>query len=359
MEDLSIENILSDTEINELFATEEPVENKKEITTEEDKTPESVGSIDTEEEEDVTPKQINEGDSPKLYSSIAHALKEDDIFHTLSDEEVKKINTAEDFAYAMEKEIQAKLDEKQKRIDEALNYNVHISDINKYEKAIEYLDNISEENLKDESDNGEKLRQQLIYTDLINRGYSKEKATREVKKSFDAGTDIDDARDALESSKDFFKNEYNTLIKESQKKIEQDKREMQERGERLKKSIMEDPIFKDLQVDKLLRQKIYNNISKPVYKDEDTGTLLTEIQRYEREHRDEFLKNVGILYTLTDGFKSLDSLIKGKVRKEVKKGLRELENTLNNTMRDSDGNLKFVSGLDDPESSSKDWEIDI
>ncbi len=51
------------------------------------------------------------------------------------------------------------------------------------------------------------------------------------------------------------------------------------------------------------------------------------------ENRTDFLKNIGLLFTLTDGFKNLDGLVKGKVKKEVNKGLRELEHTLNNTAR--------------------------
>ena len=47
-------------------------------------------------------------------------------------------------------------------------------------------------------------------------------------------------------------------------------------------------------------------------------------------------------------------------RKEVKNSLKELEHTLNNTARTSDGNLKFVSGVDDTESFiSKGWNIDV
>ena len=109
------------------------------------------------------------------------------------------------------------------------------------------------------------------------------------------------------------------------------------------------------------RQKIYDNISKPVYKDPETGEYYTAIQKYEMENKVEFLKNLGLIFTLTDGFKNLDGLVKGKVNKEVKKGLRELENTLNNTARTSDGNLKFVSGVDeDPESFiGKGWKLDV
>lgn len=54
---------------------------------------------------------------------------------------------------------------------------------------------------------------------------------------------------------------------------------------------------------------------------------------------------------MTDGFKDFDSFVKGKVKKEMKKGLRELEQTLNNTRRTNDGGLKMVTNQrDDPNS---------
>ena len=47
-------------------------------------------------------------------------------------------------------------------------------------------------------------------------------------------------------------------------------------------------------------------------------------------------------------------------KKEVKKGLRELETTFNTTARMFDGNLKFASGVDeDPESNARSWDLDI
>ena len=76
------------------------------------------------------------------------------------------------------------------------------------------------------------------------------------------------------------------------------------------------------------------------------------------ENRTEFLKNLSLIYTLTNGFKDLNSLVKGKVRKEVKRGFRELENTLNNTARTSDGNLKYASGSDPESFIGKGWTID-
>lgn len=386
-EELSLDNILGAEEIESLFVEdedtqdtppangeppkkeEEPGKDKEETTEVVDvdnlftDTPESVGSgkENTEEKEDTTPK--GDGTSPKnFYSSIAKALKEEGIFPDLDDEGLSKVKDPEDFRDLIDQQIKAGLDERQKRIDEALNAGVEPTEIRKYENTINFLGSIKEENISDESDKGEKLRKDLIYQDFINRGYSKERAAREVQKSFNAGTDIDDAKEALNSNIDFFKDKYDELVNEAKSEAEQEEKERKEQAEKLKSSILNDKdVFGDLSIDKSTRQKIYDNIAKPVYKDPETGEYFTAIQKYEMENRTDFLKNIGLLFTLTNGFKNLDGLVKDKVKKEVKKGLRELEHTINNTVRTSDGNLRFVSGVDeDPESFiGKDWKIDI
>lgn len=382
--ELSLDNILGAEEIENLFVEDEdtPPANgeppKKEEELDKDKeettevvdvdnlftdTPESVGSgkENTEEKEDTTPK--GDGTSPKnFYSSIAKALKEEGIFPDLDDEGLSKVKDPEDLRDLIDQQIKAGLDERQKRIDEALNAGVESTEIRKYENTINFLDSIKEDNISDEGDKGEKLRKDLIYQDFINRGYSKERAAREVQKSFNAGTDIDDAKEALKSNIDFFKDKYDELVNEAKSEAEQEEKERKEQDEKLKSSILNDKdVFGDLSIDKSTRQKIYDNIAKPVYRDPETGEYFTAIQKYEMENRTDFLKNIGLLFTLTDGFKNLDGLVKGKVKKEVRKGLRELEHTLNNTARTSDGNLKFVSGVDeDPESFiGKGWNLDV
>ena len=388
-ETLSLDNILGADEIENLFVDDEETQetppaneetsekedkdkNKEETTevvdvdtlfTEE---PESVGSgkEDDTREKEGTESYKDKGTSPKnnFYSSIAKALKEEGIFPDLDDETADKIKAPEDFAEAVEKQIQARFDERQKRIDEALNAGIESSEIKRYENTLSYLYSLQDDAISDETDRGEKLRQQLIFQDFINRGYNKERAQREVQKSFNSGTDIEDAKEALASNKEFFQNEYNNLVKEAQEEKKKEAQEREEQAEKLKKSILEDnKVFGDIQIDKATRQRVFDNISKPVYKDPETGELFTAIQKYEMENSTEFLKNVGLLFTLTDGFKNLDGLVKGKVRKEVKKGLMELEHTLNNTSRTSDGNLKFVSGVeDDPESFiGKGWDLDV
>ena len=375
MEELSLDSILTWDEIDNLFS--DPTDTQETNTAPEDKADkdiettevdpdslfeeqlESVGSEDNiKEKEDTNSKEGQT--SPDFYSSLANALVEDGIFQNLDEDSLSKIQTAEDFANIISEQIKSQFDDRQKRIDEALNIGIEPSEIQKYERVLNYLDSIAEDNITSENEEGETLRKNLIYQDYVNRGFSKERATREVERSFKAGTDIDDAKEALQSNKDYYNDQYNTLVKEAKEadKLEQEKQRRQ--TEELRKSILNDEkAFGEIALDKATRQRVYDSIMKPVYTDPDTGEKLTAIQKYQAENKTDFLKNLGYIYVLTDGFKKLDGLVQGKVKKEVKKGLRELEHTLNGTSRNR-GNLTFISGVGgDPDSKSSKWDIDI
>lgn len=369
MEGLDFGGILGEAEVDAIFGgaeeTQETPPETKETQEEQEETTE-ITSVDqlfnTEESESVGSEEENNEEkegtksqktgSPNAYSSIAKAFADEGIFPDLAEDEISKIDSPEALRKAIDNQIKASLDERQKRVDEALNYGVETSEIKKYEQTLNYLDSIKDSTLEAENEASENLRKQLIYQDFINRGYNKDRAIKMVERSFNAGTDIDDAKEALKSNRDFFQDEYSSLIEESKNAQEQLAKEKKEQVDKLKKSILEDKkFFGEVEVDKPTRQKVFDNISKPVYKDPETGELFTAVQKYEKDNPAEFRKYVGLLFTLTDGFKSLDNLVKSKVKKEVGKGLKGLEHILNNTARNSDGNLRFVSGVqEDPES---------
>ena len=382
-DELSVDNILSEEEVENLFTEyddtnegagpdgnkpDETEQNTTEVNVDTETLftdePESVSSDEDSEDKEGTKSDKDKSDSPKknFYSSIAKALKEDGVFPDLDDESLKSVENPEDFAAIVEKQIQQKLDDKQKRIDEALTVGVEPTEIKKYENSISYLKSITEDAIINEAAEGEQLRKQLIFQDFINRGYSKERATREVQKSLNTGTDIEDAKEALQSNLDYFTEEYEDLIndaKEAQKTADAARAAQMEN---LKTTILSaDKTFTDIQINQATRQKIFDNIAKPVYTDEKTGEKLTAIQKYERENRIDFLKNISMVFTLTDGFKNFDGLIKNKVRKELNKGIKELEHTINNTSRTTNGSLNFVSGASEDNESfiGKGWSLDV
>lgn len=390
---LSFDNILGEQDINSLFIDQEEqvveekggqdpetkpgeeTNNSNNNTTEvvnpedlfaveqedgEEKKPESVGSGETEEEKEDTSTDTGGGASPEnFYSSIASALAEEGIFPNLDDETIKKAEDPETFNELIEAEVNARLEDKQRKISQALENGVEPSDIRMYEGALKNLSQITEEIINKEGDEGERVRRALIYQDLINKGYSQERAEKMTARSFDSGNDIEDAKEAFESNKTFYQENYDKLLKEAQKKADKEKADRQKQSEKLKNSLLTDKqVFGDMEISKEIRQKAFDNLMRPTYKDPDTGEYMTAIQKYEVEHRAEFLRNVGLFFTLTNGFKDFESFTKGKVKKEVKKGLRELEDRLSGTKRTNEGNLKLVTGVqEDPESFWKGMKL--
>ena len=391
MEELSFDNILGEQEIETLFTDpneessheeehnqeEDNVppsgEEKKEENTTEDvdpetmfdeETPESVGSgKDKEGKEDTGTDEGSDGTSPdNFYSSIANALAVDGIFPNLDDETVKKATDAESFSNLIEAEINARLDEKQQRISKALENGVEPTDIRKYESTLNYISKITDADIAEESEKGEQLRYNLIYQDFLNKGMSADKAKKFTDRTINAGTDVEDAKEALQSNKEFFSTEYNKMLKEAQQQADEEKAERAAQAEKLQTSLMKDKqLFGDMEISSDIRKKAFEAISKPMYKDPETGELMTAIQKYESEHKADLLKYTGLMYAMTNGFKDFNSFAKGKVKKEMRKGLKELEQTLNNTRRNSDGSLRMVTNQrEDPNSFiSKGMKLDL
>jgi len=351
-----ISGILSEEEANKLFeeqgaqAPEEP-EVPEEETQEnepaeeeepaEGKSPEKVGEEEETEKNAITPK--GEGSSP-FYASMANALKEDGIFPDFTDEELD-VKTPEDFAELFEKAISARLDERQRRIDEALGNGVQPDTVRMYEQTLQYLGSINEEVLSSEGEEGENLRRQLIYNDLINRGYSQEKAQKELEKSFRSGSDIEDAKDALDALGKFYRSGYAKIQEDAKKQAEAVRENQKKQSEEFRKMILEDDLkLGETKLDKRTRQRVFDAVSKPVYKDPDTGKLLTAVQKFQKENPLEFLKQLGMWFVLTDSGKNTDGFTKQQLREEKNKGIRELERKINSTALTSEGSLRYSSG---------------
>lgn len=368
--ELDYENIFTDED--ELFATpevnEEEKKDPKEGVEEEDKNnstteitedtlfednPESVGKKSGEDssgEDNILEDGVG---SLSVFSPIATALRDDGVLPNITDEDLKTIKTSEDFAELIKKQIQSGFDERQKRIDDALDNEVPVSEIKKYENALEYLETITDESLKEEGEEAEEIRKNLIYQSYINKGFSKERAEKEVKKSFTAGTDIEDSIEARDDISSFYSDSYKKMIDEAKSQKGNAVKQEKERADKVKKLSLEtEEVFGGMKLTKEVREKIYSNLTKPVFKDPDSGVMLTPIQKYEREHKEEFLHKLGVLFTLTNEFKDLDNILRTEINKASKKNLKDLERTLNSSKSFGDGSLKLMNGSEEVDRES-------
>lgn len=299
---------------------------------------------DTKEKKEPTSK-TETGSSPKNnpYSSIAYAMLEEGVLSNLTEEDLKDVKDPESIVAIMDKQIEARYDEQQKRVLDALNAGVEKTVVKQYEEALQALDNVTEESIEAEDAEGEKLRKAIIYQYYIDKGETKERATKMVDRAFSGGTDVEDAKDFLEELKTSTKNKYTALIEDNKKQVQEYKKQQEANLAKAKKTILEDEhVLGDVAVDKQTRQKALDYWLKPTYKKED-GTFQSEIQKYAEEHPEEFQIKIALLFALSDKFKNLENIAKETVKKEKKKAMRDLEAVVNGTQRLGNGlvNLNF------------------
>lgn len=306
-----------------------------------------------------TEKNKNIGNSP--LSSLANALFKDGVLTNLKEEEIKTIKTADDFAAVFEKEIQSRIDEKNKRIDEALNLGVEPSEIKKNENLIQYLNGISEDTITDETEQANQLRMNLIVQDFMNKGFTQERAIKEANKSVAAGSDIDDALEALESNKTYFNKQYSDLINTAKKEQEEYKQTIIKRDTDVKENILKnEKLFADMNVTPVIRKLAVENIQKPVFTDKE-GNKFSAIQKYEKENPVDFLSKVALFYTITDGFTNIDKITSNTKGKIKSKALNELAGSLADINYGLDNSLTLTNNLgsDDDENDKGNFVLDI
>ena len=376
VEDVDLDNLFNDIERKmkpdeseqdntpEVKSTEEGEEADVEIlgdllgTSESERKPEKESKAETPIVQE-SPDDFSLKGNPTFYSSIVGALLDDGIFSEIDGAKVDDVKTAEDFSDYIEKQISSRLEEKQKRIDDALSADVPLPVIKQYESTLGELDKITEEQITDEGNDGVELRKTLLYNDFVNRGFSEQRARKEVEKSISSGYDVDDAKEALDSIKKLYKDRYDAVVKEAKENQAKEEAEEKKLAENIKKEILDGSVLGGLDVPKQVRERALAAVLKGTVKDKD-GNLYTALQDYERNNRAEFLKNVGILFAMTDGFKNVDKLIGRQVSKEVKKGIRNLENILRTSNTSSGGTLSLMdSGASQNVGSSGKWRLKL
>ena len=325
----------------ELFKTEE----------QEEEDPERVGKSEDKKAEDLErePSKNKElGSSPEtLYSSIANSLAEDGALSNLSEDDLKEIKDVESLVAAMRKQVDSMLDDTQKRVNDALQAGIEPDQIQQYEQAISYLDGLTEDDISAETPEGEKLRRTLLYQYQLSLGVKQDKALKMVERAFAGGTDVEDAKDCVDSLKEKYQADYKSLIDSGKEQVKLAKQKQEEDIKKFKKILLEDKgVLGDIEVDAKTREKAFDNWFKPNYKNEN-GVYQSAIQKYIAENPMDFQMKVALLYTMTDGFTKMGNVLTQTVKKEKKKAMKDLEAVINNTKRTSSGLLNMLDADED------------
>lgn len=303
-----------------------------------------VDRVENQVQEDVQSKP-EKGHSPNnLYFSIAKDLLEEGILE-LDESDITEVNSGEALVEMFKKHVNNLLTEDQKRISEALNNNVPVDTVRQYENVIRNLEGITNDQLEDD-DKGEELRKSIIYNDYIIKGFTEQRAKREVEKSLNAGTDIEDAKEALTSLTSHYRDGYKEVIEaskaEQNEMLAAEKKQLEDMKNRFINT--EEPI-KGLKLSKTDREKMYQQATKIVAKTDD-GKPLTTIQNYALNNPIDYQYYINLLFYQTNGFKDLSKAIKKEVNTQTKATMTNLERVIKNSGNNFDSGLSFENSMD-------------
>lgn len=338
--------VTEETEEQKIVLTEDsPFKTDEEL--EDD--PEGVGKGSQEERTTST----DEGTSPNNYTSIAQAFLKDGVL-TLDETEVSNVKTAEDFVSLMEKELETRLDDRIKRVEEALNVGVAPDVVSEYENTLSYLNSIQETDIKAETKEAEQLRFNLIYQDRINRGFSEEKAKKEVDRIFASGTDMEEALDAKEDNIKYFTTSYTAIKAQKEEETKAERTKVLEVTNKVNDMLIntEEPI-KGVKLTKTDRQKLAAQYTSVAGKDASNRPV-NAVQKYINDNPVDWQYKVNLLFYLTNGFKDISKVIDKKVKENTGKQVSHLKNVIerNNPSFDSgwtpnikDDNANDIKGI--------------
>jgi hemerythrin-like domain-containing protein len=84
---------------------------------------------------------------------------------------------------------------------------------------------------------------------------NQEKAQKMVERAFSGGTDIEDAKEYLDSLKEHYKKEYNQLIEEGKRSVQEARKKQEEDMKKAKDTLLKGSnILGDIEVDAKTRQ---------------------------------------------------------------------------------------------------------
>ena len=344
---------------------EEPADNQEENIEKNDEQPSNKEGLSKEEIKDPEKKEVvenpdnkQETGSPNISSSIAEALVDEGVLQTLSKERLAEIKTTEDLIEAFKEDLDNQLTAEQKRVSDALTYGVEPTRIQQYEQWIKTLDNVTDELIEGEDEQNENYRKNLIYRDYLNKGFEESDAAEMVNRSVESGKDIDDAKKALSSLKKYYQKAYTDEVNEAKKEYDKHVASQKKQLEELKSSIIDDKenFYEQFELPKTSRQKVFDVVAKASVVDGDKK--ITPLQAFIKNDPNKANKIIGTLYVLTDGFTKFEGIMKGTVKKQVRKSVENLERALNQS-KPLDGSMNFKSGIGEDGSNLKIIDFDF
>ena len=326
----------------------------------EEQTDEDTNEKENQKPPTQEPDKNTSSSKTNVYSSLVKGLSEEGVFKFAELDEDNKVDNFDDFADSLDKEIEARLQERLKELTpeqqffaekRKLGYND--DEIMNQLNTKQGLESISDDMLTAEDEKGEELRKNVLTQFYKSKGFSDSKIERDIKRIFNEGSDVDEAKDALSYIKTNVEEYEKQQDAQRQKTVEEQAKQREESLKNLREfSQKTKEIIPNTTIPKKLKDEIYNGMTKPVSTTDD-GTPLDIVGDFLHKGDLQDRYKLSYLLKVTNGLKDFNKLSAAKGKSSA---IKELEDSL----KTSDISDFQKSGLDEnffADLANKDYEI--
>jgi len=359
--DLSMDDLLDDDSLDfiEAISSDVPKEdpnnddqNNDGQTQKEIDAAEAVKAAEAEKQEiedkkKITPSDDTVADNDNL-SLFASALAEEGVITNLPEGGIK---TFEELTELMRTEIRsnelAGLNDAQKDYLKALEQGITHSEYTDSQSKISSLDSIKDADLKENED----LQRQFIVDDFVSKGYSKEKADKFAQRSFDLGTNAEDALESLTAKREEAIASKAQLAIDRAKQIKTQEEDYVKIQADIKEKVFDEKkeIIPGIKFSKKVADEVYQALTKPAGYTKDNQPL-TRAQQVRMKDPLDFEHKINTLLVLTkdlSDFSVFEGRSTSKKAKEFIEKIKTSSSTETNgggfTNYDSDGDLDWIA----------------
>lgn len=317
---------------------------------------EGEGSGESQEENNDNssqePPSSDENNSSQNSALLAIAKYLKDEGALLVEDELQGVETLEQFKDLITKSNDVaryiKLNESQRRYQDALEAGIPTNDFEKIESEIVKFKGVSEELLETNA----QTRYEVIAIDFMNQGIEQDKALKLAKLALNDENNLQDAKDALQNIIAHKEAQFKKLVNDSKEKTELELNE-------IKDEIYKKETLLDMKVNDITKGKLFDLITTKVDSDKN-GIPMNEMQKWQKDNPLESTIILNYLYMMTNGGKDL-GLIKTNTNSTAAK---ELEKKLKEMSFDKDGSLIIPeqlmgSGANSNSTQNKNLTINI
>lgn len=353
--DLTSEDTSDPDETDPAEEVEEEVDEEESVASEEETSEEESEEDESEEEDEESEDKGTPSHNTNPFFSFASALQEEGVLDSSIFDDKTKVESAKDLIDLVEKQVRknefAGLNDVQKRYLDNLSKGFSPEEFFRDEQEQQTLESITKEQLEENED----LRRQLIYQDYLQRGYNENRADKLTQRSFDNGEDVEDAELALETRKERVKTARDEKIANREKEIEQAKKSQAEKQKAIKKEVFDEEkeIIPGIRNTSAIATRVFEAMTKPV-KFTDDGRPMNKLMAAREEDPIAFEHALYFIFEISNGFKDFSKITKTSKTKAVNQLDKVLsQNTFNPGGQGprSKGDDKFLNSLEALERS--------